>query len=102
LQTPSSHVDLQAALADSLGRPGRHHRALGNLFPTVKDVQGYKVGDRVVGDSIISCHSCLVCLTGRINVCSTLKPLGVDLDGGFDGASLRRLAPSIPCLIPSR
>jgi threonine dehydrogenase-like Zn-dependent dehydrogenase len=48
-----------------------------------KDVQGYKVGDRVAVDPIISCHSCSACLTGHINVCSTLKLLGVDLDGGF-------------------
>ncbi|MBN1978482.1 MAG: alcohol dehydrogenase catalytic domain-containing protein [Anaerolineae bacterium] len=82
-QTPSSHVDFQAALADSLEQLARRHRALGNLFPAVKDVQGYKVGDRMVGDSIISCHSCPACLPGHINVCNTLKLLGVDLDGGF-------------------
>ena len=48
-----------------------------------KDVQGYQVGDRVAVDPIISCHRCPACLTGHINVCSTLRLLGVDLDGGF-------------------
>jgi threonine dehydrogenase-like Zn-dependent dehydrogenase len=47
------------------------------------DVQGFKTGDRVVVDPIISCHSCPACLTGHINACSTLKLLGIDMDGGM-------------------
>ncbi len=46
-------------------------------------VSGYKVGDRVVVDPIISCHRCEACLTGHINACRTLKLLGIDLPGGF-------------------
>jgi (R,R)-butanediol dehydrogenase/meso-butanediol dehydrogenase/diacetyl reductase len=48
-----------------------------------KAVQGLEVGDRVVVDPIISCHSCPACLSGHLNACRTLKLLGVDLDGGF-------------------
>jgi threonine dehydrogenase-like Zn-dependent dehydrogenase len=59
------------------------HEFGGVIQEVGKDVQGYKVGDRVAVDPIISCHSCPACLTGHINVCSTLKLLGVDLDGGF-------------------
>jgi L-gulonate 5-dehydrogenase len=47
------------------------------------EAKGFKVGDRVVVDPIISCHSCPACLTGHLNACRTLKLLGVDLDGGF-------------------
>jgi L-gulonate 5-dehydrogenase len=46
-------------------------------------VSGFKAGDRVVVDPIISCHHCTACLTGRPNACRALKLLGVDLDGGF-------------------
>jgi L-gulonate 5-dehydrogenase len=46
-------------------------------------VAGFKAGDRVVVDPIISCHHCPACLQGRSNACRTLKLLGVDLDGGF-------------------
>jgi threonine dehydrogenase-like Zn-dependent dehydrogenase len=46
-------------------------------------VDRFRVGDRVVVDPIIPCHSCPACLTGHLNACSTLKLLGVDLDGGF-------------------
>ncbi|MBI4790169.1 MAG: alcohol dehydrogenase catalytic domain-containing protein [Chloroflexi bacterium] len=48
-----------------------------------KDARDFRVGDRVVVDPIISCHSCPACLSGHINACRTLKLLGVDLDGGF-------------------
>ena len=48
-----------------------------------RGVDGFKPGDRVVADPIISCHACPACLTGHINACRTLKLLGVDLDGGF-------------------
>jgi len=46
-------------------------------------VAGIKVGDRVVVDPVISCHSCPACRTGHLNACRTLKLLGIDLDGGF-------------------
>ena len=48
-----------------------------------KAVQGLEVGDRVVVDPILPCRRCPACLSGHLNACSTLKLLGVDLDGGF-------------------
>ena len=59
------------------------HEFGGIITQSGKDVTNFKIGDRVVVDPIISCHSCPACLTGHINACRTLKLLGVDLDGGF-------------------
>lgn len=59
------------------------HEFGGIIRQVGKDVKGFKAGDRVVVDPIISCHSCPACLTGHLNACRTLKLLGVDLDGGF-------------------
>jgi L-gulonate 5-dehydrogenase len=59
------------------------HEFGGVIQEVGKDVQGHRVGDRVVVDPIISCHRCPACLSGHINACRTLKLLGVDLDGGF-------------------
>ena len=59
------------------------HEFGGIIEEVGKDVQGFKAGDRVVVDPIISCRSCPACLSGHLNACRTLKLLGVDLDGGF-------------------
>ncbi|MBN2502377.1 MAG: alcohol dehydrogenase catalytic domain-containing protein [Anaerolineales bacterium] len=59
------------------------HEFGGTIVDVGADVQGFKAGDRVVVDPIISCHSCPACLTSHINACSTLKLLGIDMDGGL-------------------
>ncbi len=59
------------------------HEFGGIIREVGKVVQGFKSGDRVAVDPIISCHNCPACLTGHLNACRTLKLLGVDLDGGF-------------------
>jgi 2-desacetyl-2-hydroxyethyl bacteriochlorophyllide A dehydrogenase len=59
------------------------HEFGGVIEEVGRDVHGYKPGDRVVVDPIMSCGRCEACLTGHINACSTLKLLGIDLDGGF-------------------
>lgn len=67
-----------------------------------KDVNGLKVGDRVVVDPIIPCRSCPACHSGHLNACQTLKLLGIDLDGGFGqyvavpANRVYRLSDSIP------
>jgi L-gulonate 5-dehydrogenase len=48
-----------------------------------REVRGFRRGDRVAVDPIVSCHGCAACLSGRINACQSLKLLGVDLPGGF-------------------
>jgi 2-desacetyl-2-hydroxyethyl bacteriochlorophyllide A dehydrogenase len=59
------------------------HEFGGIIREVGKEVQGFRVGDRVVVDPIISCHACPACLSGHLNACRTLKLLGIDLDGGF-------------------
>jgi (R,R)-butanediol dehydrogenase/meso-butanediol dehydrogenase/diacetyl reductase len=48
-----------------------------------EQVKTIAIGDRVVVDPIISCHSCTACRTGHLNACRSLKLLGVDIPGGF-------------------
>jgi len=59
------------------------HEFGGVIAEVGENVQNYKPGDRVVIDPIVSCYNCPACLTGHFNACSTLKLLGVDLDGGY-------------------
>lgn len=44
---------------------------------------GIKVGDRVVVDPYIYCGHCYPCKIGRTNCCTSLKVLGVHVDGGM-------------------
>jgi len=59
------------------------HEFGGTIEATGKAVKGFKAGDRVVVDPIMSCHRCPACLSGHINACRSLKLLGIDVDGGF-------------------
>ena len=59
------------------------HEFGGIIQEVGKEVKGFKRGDRVVVDPVISCHRCPACRTGHLNACQTLKLLGIDLDGGF-------------------
>ncbi len=44
---------------------------------------GFKVGDRVVVDPLISCGRCHACVKGAKHVCKTLKLRGIHENGGF-------------------
>ncbi len=63
-------------------------RILGHEFSGVVKAIGPGVttaasGDRVTVDPIIWCNQCSACLKGHNNVCTRLKLLGVEYDGGF-------------------
>jgi 2-desacetyl-2-hydroxyethyl bacteriochlorophyllide A dehydrogenase len=59
------------------------HEFGGVIVQVGENVRGFKAGDRVVVDPIISCHQCPACMEGHINACQTLKLLGIDLKGGY-------------------
>src|SRR5438046_3109153 len=44
---------------------------------------GFKAGDRVVVDPVVSCGSCRACRIGANYLCRTLKVRGVDMTGGM-------------------
>jgi 2-desacetyl-2-hydroxyethyl bacteriochlorophyllide A dehydrogenase len=80
-------TDLHIYLGEFEGRVSypaiQGHEFGGVIVEVGSEVRGFKVGDRVAVDPVISCHSCPACQTGHINACRTLKLLGVDLDGGY-------------------
>lgn len=48
------------------------------------DVKGFKEGDRVVSETAAYiCGDCLLCRTGRYNLCPTRKGFGYGIDGGM-------------------
>src|SRR5437667_65906 len=44
---------------------------------------GFKAGDRVVVDPVVSCGTCRACRMGGYYLCQKLKVLGVDAPGGM-------------------
>ncbi|HBE43352.1 MAG TPA: hypothetical protein DDW27_19555 [Bacteroidales bacterium] len=59
------------------------HEFAGTIVETGRAVKNYKAGDRVVVDPIIWCGHCPACLIGHYPACTSLKLIGVDMDGGF-------------------
>jgi 2-desacetyl-2-hydroxyethyl bacteriochlorophyllide A dehydrogenase len=47
------------------------------------DIQGLAPGDKVTVDPIIWCGTCAACKAGHYPACTTLKLVGIDLNGGF-------------------
>lgn len=70
---------------------GKHPRAKAPLVAshefsgTIVDANGgpYPAGTRVAINPLVSCGVCYACRTGIPHVCSTLKLVGIDSDGGF-------------------
>jgi L-iditol 2-dehydrogenase len=53
------------------------HEAAGVIVKTGTRVRGFAVGDRVTFDSTVYCNACEYCRSGRINLCSSRRVLGV-------------------------
>jgi threonine dehydrogenase-like Zn-dependent dehydrogenase len=59
------------------------HEFAGEIAETGPEVKNFKPGDRVAVDPIIWCGKCPACQRNHFPACTSLKLIGVDLDGGF-------------------
>ena len=59
------------------------HEFAGTIVKTGPDVRNFKAGDRVAVDPIIWCGHCPACKRHHFPACSSLRLVGIDLDGGF-------------------
>jgi 2-desacetyl-2-hydroxyethyl bacteriochlorophyllide A dehydrogenase len=60
------------------------HEIFGRIAKVGAAVQGeYREGMRVAICPLIPCGRCLPCREGNVNVCETLRMVGIDRDGGF-------------------
>ncbi|KAL8283827.1 hypothetical protein RQP46_005259 [Phenoliferia psychrophenolica] len=58
------------------------HEFSGTIEEVGQDVKGWKIGDRVVVEPVISCSSCYSCKQDRPNVCHSLGFIGISGWGG--------------------
>lgn len=59
------------------------HEMGGVVAEVGEGVSGFEPGDKVAIDPIIWCGECPACLRKHYPACTSLKLLGVDMDGGF-------------------
>lgn len=85
--TPAAHLPL------TLG-----HEAAGTVLTLGSDVAQWQVGDRVIIPAGRICGACVMCRTGRDNLCASTAVLGVDVDGAQASAVV--VPASLPLPIP--
>jgi threonine dehydrogenase-like Zn-dependent dehydrogenase len=59
------------------------HEFAGTIEEVGGNVKDYHKGERVAVDPIIWCGKCPACQIGHYPACTSLKLLGVDMDGGY-------------------
>ncbi len=59
------------------------HEMCGTVVSTGPDAVSFAEGNKVVIDPIIWCGECPACKKGHFPACTSLKLLGIDMDGGF-------------------
>ncbi len=59
------------------------HEFTGEIVETGRNIRYHKKGDLVAVDPIIWCGKCPACQIGHYPACTSLKLVGIDLDGGF-------------------
>lgn len=59
------------------------HESTGEIVEVGRGVTDYRVGDRVVLNSLIFCRHCAYCYTGKVNLCPSGGLMGREVDGTF-------------------
>lgn len=59
------------------------HENIGIIEEIGEEVEGYKVGERVIVNPVIPCGNCYYCEKGMQNLCNTRLTYGHHLHGGF-------------------
>ncbi|HIH88417.1 TPA: alcohol dehydrogenase catalytic domain-containing protein [Candidatus Bathyarchaeota archaeon] len=59
------------------------HEFSGRVAKVGKEVKGYKVGDRILAESVKACGVCAYCRTGHENLCDASTLFGIHVDGGM-------------------
>lgn len=59
------------------------HEFAGVIEEVGKGVKNYLPGEKVTVDPIMWCGKCAACLAGHYPACTSLKLVGIDLNGGF-------------------
>ncbi|MFW9958880.1 MAG: zinc-binding dehydrogenase [Candidatus Odinarchaeota archaeon] len=59
------------------------HEFSGEVVEVGKDVIDWRVGDRVVPNSLLPCGRCSFCRAQRHSICEDMQMVGISMNGGF-------------------
>ena len=59
------------------------HEFVGKVAQVGRDVERFKVGQRVSAEGHIYCGQCKQCRTGNAHICRNVEIIGIDRDGCF-------------------
>jgi len=59
------------------------HEVAGEIFQIGKNVDGFKVGERVTVAPIYGCGKCSFCVSGEENICEKVVVFGCNFDGAY-------------------
>jgi 2-desacetyl-2-hydroxyethyl bacteriochlorophyllide A dehydrogenase len=59
------------------------HEGVGQILEVASDVDGLAAGQFVAFESILSCHFCEACRSGKFNQCLNSKLIGMEVNGLF-------------------
>ena len=59
------------------------HEFAGEIVALGRELEGFRIGDRVCCDIDFACGACGPCREGRGNICETLRTMGFDRDGAY-------------------
>lgn len=72
------------------------HEIAGEIIEIGENVTGWKIGDRVVVDTIVSCGHCKACKMGRRELCSQREEIGYP---PYSGGYAEKVAIPAQCLV---
>jgi 2-desacetyl-2-hydroxyethyl bacteriochlorophyllide A dehydrogenase len=72
------------------------HEYAGRIVDKGKGVKDHAIGARVAVDPNIACGECFYCRRGLVHLCTGLRALGVDIDGGMAEYSIVPAAQAFP------
>ncbi|MFQ5858737.1 MAG: zinc-binding dehydrogenase [Anaerolineae bacterium] len=59
------------------------HEIAGTVVALGPDAAGFQEGDRVLLPAVLTCGQCVMCRTGRENICHHMAMFGNNVDGGY-------------------
>jgi len=76
-------TDVHITLRDPAAQPRIMGHEWSGVVEEAPSVQGVRRGSRVVGEGMVYCGACRMCLKGKVNLCDSYREIGFSLPGAY-------------------